>query len=430
MAATPQKTRRVFSLQTAIDAADRDSARLKGYPDGTVLQSRSMVDFTCRCGTQMCKRLDMAHDYGMVCKPCGEKRGVGLRETAHNKRKGSIPASIEHLPDRYKLTIGNSTPAVEDATYCIDVVLAPHYKKIVLRETQEYFKVIWWDTKFHKRCQKAFRKDQVGAKVAAETFSASLSEVPSDYHVQVNMVEAAKYWKYAEYFRVAPKFVDWPRVPVAVEAYAVGTWLGDGSAGFVRIHNIDEEILAYWRDYCDRAGVTFSRQGDTLTYNVVGKMINGRRQANHLIQAFRVAGLLPVNPQDGHIVKHIPDVYKKNCREVRLQLVAGLIDTDGSLHRQHNGTGNTYEFSQSQEHEKLFDDLKEVVESLGLRMTKSYCVKSCTYLGEVKRCPAIRGSISGTTISDIPVLVERKKATKTRQARTDLQHFSVEAVYD
>jgi hypothetical protein len=424
MAAVPRKTRRVFNLETAIGTAHRDSAVLKEYPSGTVLNSRSIVDFTCRCGAQMCKRLDSADDYGMVCKPCGVKRCAG-----QNKRKRTRASSEQGTPNSYKLIVGDNEPVVVDTTYCIDLVLAPHYHKILLRETQTYFQVRWWDIDVRRHCQKCFRKDQVGAKVAAESFRASLLEVPSDYHVQVSMAEAANEWRYGEFFRVAPKFLDWPRVPTAVEAYAVGTWLGDGSAGCVTIHNIDEEILAYWRDYCDRTGVTFSRKGDTLTYNVVGTVINGRRQANHLTRAFRSVGLLPENLMDGPIVKHIPEVYKKNCREVRLQIVAGLLDTDGSL-QINRGVGNTYDFIQSQEHEKLFDDLKEVVESLGLKMTKSRCVKSCTYLGEVRRCPAIRGSISGTTIEDIPVLVERKKATKKRQARHDLQHFRVEAIYN
>ena len=38
--------------------------------------------------------------------------------------------------------------------------------------------------------------------------------------------------------------------------------------------------------------------------------------------------------------KHIPHLYKANSREVRLQVLAGLIDTDGHQH------GNTYDIIQ------------------------------------------------------------------------------------
>ena len=50
-------------------------------------------------------------------------------------------------------------------------------------------------------------------------------------------------------------------------------------------------------------------------------------------------------------VKHVPDVYMFNSRRVRLELLAGLLDSDGT----YTPASNSFGFSQSQRwHEKLF----------------------------------------------------------------------------
>ena len=51
--------------------------------------------------------------------------------------------------------------------------------------------------------------------------------------------------------------------------------------------------------------------------------------------------------------KHIPQVYLRASEDVRLELLAGLLDTDGTYQE----TGHFYEFTQSERwHERLFDD--------------------------------------------------------------------------
>ena len=74
--------------------------------------------------------------------------------------------------------------------------------------------------------------------------------------------------------------------------------------------------------------------------------------------------------------KHIPHIYKCNSREIRLQLLAGILDSDGS------NIQNSYDIIQK--NETLLDDIIYLARSLGFACYKKECKKSCMYNGENK----------------------------------------------
>jgi hypothetical protein len=104
--------------------------------------------------------------------------------------------------------------------------------------------------------------------------------------------------------------------------------------------------------------------------------------------------------------KHIPDIYKINDRETRLQILAGLIDSDGSL------VGNCYEITQK--NKKLAHDIAFLARSLGF-----YVKISESYICANKKIK-YRLSICGSGLEDIPVLIKRKKASKRKQIKDAL----------
>ena len=67
--------------------------------------------------------------------------------------------------------------------------------------------------------------------------------------------------------------------------------------------------------------------------------------------------------------KRIPDIYLKNSFDNRLQLLAGLIDTDYYL------AGGAYEFTLC--NEAWLDDIKSLVDSLGFMSIKKNVTKIC-----------------------------------------------------
>ena len=71
--------------------------------------------------------------------------------------------------------------------------------------------------------------------------------------------------------------------------------------------------------------------------------------------------------------KHIPLIYKCNSRENRLKLLAGLIDSDGSL------TKDKCTFDFIQKSEKLIDDTIYLARSLGFACYKNKKQTSWTF---------------------------------------------------
>jgi len=123
--------------------------------------------------------------------------------------------------------------------------------------------------------------------------------------------------------------------------------------------------------------------------------------------------------------KHIPDIYKYNTREIRLQVLAGLLDTDGYLSR-----NNCYEIIQKRK--ILSDDIVFLARSLGFYCSQNSCQKTCTnsskgsVTGTYYRC-----NISSTNLDLIPTKLSRKQCIKNN-LRTDPLNigFKIEKIND
>ena len=104
-------------------------------------------------------------------------------------------------------------------------------------------------------------------------------------------------------------------------------------------------------------------------------------------------------------------IYKCNSRENRLKLLAGLIDSDGSLNKCKTG----YQFSQCLKQEKIIDDIIYLCRSLGFACYKSKTKTTWTNLTNYGE--AWRINISGEGIEEIPVMCPRKKANSRKQIK-------------
>ena len=139
-------------------------------------------------------------------------------------------------------------------------------------------------------------------------------------------------------------------------------------------------------------------------YNINGDG-SGKYNSNHFLNELKIQNLI------GN--KHIPDIYKYNSRENRLKLLAGLLDSDGSL------VDDKCTFDFSQKSEKLIDDTIYLARSLGFACYKSKQVKGCWYKNAYKQNYYYRICISGNT-SEIPTLCPRKRANQRRQIKNVL----------
>lgn len=209
--------------------------------------------------------------------------------------------------------------------------------------------------------------------------------------------------------------ISFPKQDYDIEPYALGYWLGDGHSSGTGFTTEEAEVVEYFKDYAEILNCNIRQGKDSTTvlnittrnslhYSITGKIIENKRTANTFLEMCRKNNL--VNN------KHIPHNYKCNDRAVQLELLAGLIDSDGYYH------DNCYEIIQK--NETLLDDILFVARSLGFAAYKTACKKSCMYKGEKRAGTYYKASISGQGLEDIPVKCDRKKAHPRKQIKDAL----------
>lgn len=194
--------------------------------------------------------------------------------------------------------------------------------------------------------------------------------------------------------------VDWPEKPVVVDPYFLGLWLGDGTKRETAVSKPDPEVAQTVASVAKEWGLHFRerlQEGKCPSYAAVCDQ--GKRE-NRLLDAMRLLGVIN-NP-------HVPLLYKRNSRRVRLEILAGLIDSDGCL-------GNSG-FDFISRDKILSDDVAFLARSLGLAAYIVPCHKKCQ---TGKWGLYYRVSISGDC-SIVPNRIPRKKAAPRRQIKNVL----------
>lgn len=111
--------------------------------------------------------------------------------------------------------------------------------------------------------------------------------------------------------------------------YLLGLWLGDGSLHSTGISKPDPEVEAYLRENAEKLGAKFSDGSGagsscpTWRTTFPDAHSGCRGGSNPMLNALRTVGVL----HD----KHIPDSYATAPLSKRLELLAGLTDSDGDL---------------------------------------------------------------------------------------------------
>jgi Hom_end-associated Hint/Homing endonuclease len=194
---------------------------------------------------------------------------------------------------------------------------------------------------------------------------------------------------------------------VDFDPYIIGYWLGDGTACTSDITTQDSAVLKYVVTTLPKFNcyLQFSRK---MKYRINGIHPHGNfflrvLQKHDMIRKSSIPQALQEQK------KHIPQVYKYNSREVRLALLAGIIDSDGYLDK------GEYEICQTIKHEKLVLDMIFLIKSLGFRCSSIIRNTSYTYKGERRTRPSYRIRFSGYGIEELPVKIIRKKAVPRKR---------------
>lgn len=149
---------------------------------------------------------------------------------------------------------------------------------------------------------------------------------------------------------VNPKPLNLENKELPIDPYVLGCWLGDGSKQCGAITNETNNVLGEIQRRGYNLGDDISAEDKTSTYTILG--IYGKLKELNLINN-----------------KHIPDIYQRASYEQRLDLLRGLMDTDGY----YNPKRKRFVMETSQEWQ-CYDFIK-LLASLGIKSTKFYIIK-------------------------------------------------------
>jgi superfamily II DNA or RNA helicase len=215
--------------------------------------------------------------------------------------------------------------------------------------------------------------------------------------------------------------------------YFVGYYLGDGHTRNIAItshkddyYNIYEELLENFKVIdSDNLKIVNRIKGNSITMMISKlKDIKNQTVKNKLMSEFKKIELNFCSNKDRTKCedKFIPDCYKLSSVEDRMQLLAGLIDSDGNLSK----SKSYYEVCSKSK--ILIEDIIFVSQSLGFKTSfrekynkkynKTYYV--CNIMGK---------------ISKIPVRLERKKTNFVSKGKDpsrqgfDVEYFGIDKFY-
>jgi hypothetical protein len=221
---------------------------------------------------------------------------------------------------------------------------------------------------------------------------------------------------------------------ISLDPYLLGLWLGDGTHTEPIIASNDIEIQNYISCWCEnndaeliqetkyklrirRKGYSFGKE--TITGDKYQSIPDTSYKTNPFTDQLKKYNLI------GN--KHIPNEYFMNSREVRLKLLAGLIDTDGHVPKGELGKRAVI----MQTRDTLSKQIVKLARSLGfivnytIRERKNIKIFDCEPK-DYKDLYVI--NISGEQLSEIPTILPRKKCFDSKPNK-DYLRTSIEVIH-
>lgn len=203
--------------------------------------------------------------------------------------------------------------------------------------------------------------------------------------------------------------INWLKQDVYMDPYLLGMWLGDGlsdGTGFSLNYKKDKETLAYWEIWAQENGALITKD-ERYCFSIVS-IKNKEAGLNGLCNRIEEAPLKKYLRKYNLLNnKHIPNEYITNDRETRLKVLAGLIDTDGSV----RAKGHEIRICQGPANYRIIDDAYKLAISLGFSCSIKEGRSQWTDVKTQKKKFSTYKelTITGHKISEIPTLLPYKK---------------------
>lgn len=323
----------------------------------------------------------------------------------------------------YKVSQNNGIDYTVNSKHSL-VLKSNHHKRISIVENG--VKVYYIE---HNKIKSKLFKNQE----EATTF---LNTINNDNTIHITIdeyLENAKTKSYTgQFFGFKSNGVQWNKKEVLIDPYLLGLWLGDGCSNGMSIASNDEEVVSFLLDWCDNNkcelvhsdAYCFSirRQGvgerKAIGYNSSTKDCKGcQKKLCSLCDTIRTKPTTELSRLDKNPFKqslksynllqnkHIPTDYLCNDETTRLNILAGLIDSDGYV-------------DESGKRAVISNTNKTLVNQIEI------LARSCDFVVNTRVCERKNVSIFGNDpkdykdiyqinlsgcLSKIPTLIKRKK---------------------
>ncbi len=185
-------------------------------------------------------------------------------------------------------------------------------------------------------------------------------------------------------------------VPLSIDPYVLGAWLGDGNSSGARMYGTEEDLTEIVTNVL-AAGYR------------VGEFQTDKR--NRTIR-FSIYDLSPMLRREGLIKnKHIPFSFLRGSFEQRLSLLQGLMDTDGSISSDRQCSFTTTSRA-------LFDGFSELLRTLGIKVKSCVRHRTVFYKGEYRQCVKAY-QFYFTAYPEMPVFRLSRKLAKQQDEKSD-----------
>ena len=219
--------------------------------------------------------------------------------------------------------------------------------------------------------------------------------------------------------------VEFEHKDLPIDPYILGLWLAEGTKTAATpnftINKDDTEIVNYLISLGGKFLTPDKRGHNCYSISLAGITNENGKRKNSCIYRDEFKQCLFSSHKD----IGIPFKYKVNSRYNRLQLLAGLLDGDGSTDQMKSG----YEITTK--YKRLADDILYLSRSLGLA---AYCHEKKVDLSKIKDCVSTdiqtyyRITISGFC-EEIPLKLVRKRSLPRRMNKNVLNvGFSIESI--
>ena len=221
---------------------------------------------------------------------------------------------------------------------------------------------LWQVQSMRQRSQEKYKKNSF-VKTTKEILEAGLTYERTPGHIQNR-------WSIP-----MTKPVEFESQNVFIEPYLLGLLLGDGCISVkdgIGFSNVDKELVDAVSDTIPNGLSLKKKKTSDIDYGISRLSRLGSDQSNPLLIYLRNYGLQGKKSNN----KFIPNEYKFNSVEVRLAVLQGLLDTDGSA--------ATHQIEYTTVSKQLADDVVFLTQSLGGTAKVKEKNTTYTYKGEKK----------------------------------------------